>query len=74
MRARRHLARVNGWTARAASAYFAGESELCRRRSEFEWRLDLTWLSPFDVTINLRSRKARRVSPRRQRRTVAVGR
>jgi hypothetical protein len=60
MRARRHLARVNGWTTRAAaSAYFRQESEICRRRSAVEWRLDLTWLSPFEVTINLRSRKPR---------------
>jgi hypothetical protein len=68
-RAQRHLARVNGWTVKAASAYFEKESEICLRRSECEWRLDLTWLSPFEITINLwRTRKP--VRAKRKRRTL----
>ena len=69
MRARRHLARVNGWTTKAATDYFKKESEICLRRSARDWRLDLTWLSPFEVTINLR-RTRKRVRAKRKRRTL----
>lgn len=43
-RARKHLAKVNGWSEEDAEHYIQAQFEIWAWRSEFDWKLDLSWL------------------------------
>lgn len=42
--ARSHLAKVNGWSIDDAEEYIQAQFEIWSMISEFEWKLDLSWL------------------------------
>lgn len=52
--ARRHLARVNGWTASETEEYVADAFTVWRERSQHEWVLDLAWLEQFGIRVDSR--------------------
>lgn len=43
-RARKHLAKVNGWSEEDAEYYIQAQFEIWALRSQFDWKLDLSWL------------------------------
>lgn len=49
--ARRHIMRINLWTPSQVDAYIREAFELFEYRSQFEWKLDIQWLSGLEVTI-----------------------
>ena len=49
--AARHLAKVNGWTAREAERYIAEQFAVWERRSKYQWTLDLSWLEQHGITV-----------------------
>ncbi len=49
--AERHLAQVNNWTARQASLYVQEQFRVWDHRSQYEWRLDLSWLAGQGVAV-----------------------
>jgi hypothetical protein len=49
--AERHLQRVNGWDRPTALAYIAEAFAVFDRRSQLNWRLDISWLEDKGVTI-----------------------
>ena len=59
--AARHLAKVNGWTAREAERYIAEQFAAWERRSKFQWTLSLDWLEQNGVTVSKPKRGADRV-------------
>jgi len=52
--ARRHLARVNGWTMPEAEAYVAEAFRVWRERSQHDWSLDLAWLERHGIYVESR--------------------
>lgn len=49
--ARSHLARVNGWDMESVELYLEVQFEQWSRRSQHDWKLDLSWLKQFDIDI-----------------------
>ena len=46
-----HLAIVNKWTYRAAKSYIEAQFEVWKQRSEYQWLLDIDWLSCHDISV-----------------------
>lgn len=49
--ARRHLMRVNGWSARKVNTYIEEAFAEFETRSQLSWKLDISWLDGLDVEI-----------------------
>jgi hypothetical protein len=49
--AAQHLAAVNGWTPVEADRYIHEQFTVWEERNKYEWRLDLTWLAQFSITV-----------------------
>lgn len=49
--ARRHLMRVNRWTPSQVDSQIEQAFLLFEYRSQFEWKLNITWLEGMDVSI-----------------------
>jgi hypothetical protein len=45
----RHLAKVNKWTMPKTKQYVDEQFQVWKRRSQHEWKLDISWLDPFDI-------------------------
>jgi hypothetical protein len=54
----RHLARVNGWSVEDAEMYVEVQFEVWARRSQHQWKLDISWLEQFGIDISQHDRKA----------------
>lgn len=50
--ARVHLARVNNWSMEDVDLYLEVQFEQWSRRSQHEWKLDLSWLHQFDIYLD----------------------
>ena len=50
-KAEKHLAKVNGWTIEDARHYIEYSFEIWTRRSNHEWKLDLSWAEKQGVRI-----------------------
>lgn len=46
-----HLAKVNGWSIEDAELYIEGCFEIWQRRSCHQWKLDLSYLKQFGISI-----------------------
>lgn len=57
--AARHLAKVNGWTQQEADRYIAEQFSVWQERSRFQWKLDLSWLEQFGITIQTKPVRGR---------------
>lgn len=42
--AKKHLARINHWGNEQVEAYLAEVEQTWRQRSQYSWKLDLSWL------------------------------
>jgi hypothetical protein len=49
--ARLHLMRVNRWTPSQADSYIEDAFILFENRSQYEWKLNISWLEGMEVTI-----------------------
>ncbi len=49
--ARRHLMRINRWTAYEVDIHISRAFEIFEYRSQFQWKLDIQWLKDMDVII-----------------------
>lgn len=49
--ARRHIMRINRWTPGQVEVYINEAFELFEYRSQFQWALDIQWLTGMEVTI-----------------------
>jgi hypothetical protein len=49
--ARRHLMRVNRWTPSQVERSIEEAFDLFERRSQYEWKLNISWLVGMEVTI-----------------------
>ncbi|BAZ26934.1 hypothetical protein NIES4073_78480 [Kalymmatonema gypsitolerans NIES-4073] len=49
--AKEHLAKVNGWTHEQTREYVSTQFEVWRQRSNYNWKLDISWLKQFDVQV-----------------------
>jgi hypothetical protein len=46
-----HIMRVNGWNRAVLSAYLDEAFAIFEQRSNLQWRLDISWLTQYDVTM-----------------------
>lgn len=51
-----HLAIVNRWSYKHACQYIETQFEIWRRRSKYQWLLDINWLSSLEISINSQER------------------
>lgn len=51
-----HLAIINGWTYKAACQYVGERFDLWRKRSKYDWLLDISWLGNFDIQVDTKDR------------------
>jgi hypothetical protein len=47
----RHLMKINHWTHAKVQVYLMEAFDIFEARSQVDWKLDISWLEPFDVVI-----------------------
>jgi hypothetical protein len=47
-----HLAIINSWSYKHACEYIETQFKIWRQRSEYQWLLDISWLSNLEISIN----------------------
>jgi hypothetical protein len=48
----RHLAKVNGWMMQQTQQYVDDQFQVWLKRSEYEWKLDISWLKQFGIKVH----------------------
>ena len=50
--AARHLAAVNGWSARETDQYVTSQFSVWKRRSQYQWQLNIRWLEQLGISVS----------------------
>jgi hypothetical protein len=67
-----HLAKVNRWTMPKTKQYVEDQFQVWKKRSQYEWELDVSWLEQFGIQPKTQRRRTDVVSEGKVRNNVRV--